>query len=568
MYHVDIYMQWAAGADAGQAVPRFFDSEAKELKGERINNCLVHVAGDPVCASDFSELVRTCIEGDSWQSLSEVSGQFAVFIWDSSRKQLSLITDFRGQKHLYLCQTSSGLQAFTKTKLFLQHNPAPRINRGWIYEVLFFNYPVGDTCLFEGMTRVLQAEVRQFDHPLAKGCSVKYAKYPSRNESLLRGQAAVELVNEALKEATTVLGTRSSSSVCCFTSGWDGRTIFTYCPAGVRPYTYGAPGSKDVEYAARAAKRLGEKHLPVFLDESFVKKIPEYAVEAIVHSGGWEKANRASLTHVYRYLRENHGSPVDQVISGLGFDEIFKGRMTVCKDLALIFRGGLEAAEYNSLGILKKEVQEDAREWIHSRLLWLQDEFGPFQDPQHHLLYDLYVVHPCYFYGEVSQAEQFVKLGIPCLDPRVIRVAFQVEFSTLEYSQYSTGSREDGERFALQARLLNMNRRDLARMEVRHRRPDLIARSRFLDTLYHAWATLKWRVSADRKSKWAPLENWSKWLLDDNQQFVMDTLGTRNSIWRDFYNEEMVYDSLKRRDLTNVEKAMRLPILEGHLMSK
>ncbi len=529
------------------------------------------LAGRPLGSRSLVEIITSAIHFNDWEGFQSIDGAYCIVVWDEKKHRLICISDLRAQQHLYVAQSEHGLHIASDIGLLLKQAELRCIDKSWIFELIYFNYPLFETTPSSKIKRLTPATFQWYSAPDASPVRIPYKGFPRIKDDLLSGKQAQSLVLESLRKAVKARLLADGDVGCSFTCGWDGRTIYSLLPeARTIAYTYGIPGCEDMRVAEDHCSRIGARHLSVPLSEEFVSNLPHHIGETIQTSCGYEKLSRSSINYVYSYLSQ---SGIKQVFTGIAFDGMFKGRMApkyiVSSGLANIFSQGRSAADFISLGVFLPEMKSPAEEWIIAKLDRLENSFGDFQSPLHHLLYDLYCIHPCYFSGEVKVASNYLIHEVPCWDMNVVDAAMTVACSTIKYSQFATGERDGYERYLLQSKIIVSQHSRLSKLAIRNHRPDFLAKSRFRDACYHAVKAASNKLENRRAGPRPPLEDWKRWLMVDHRDFFLSILFAEDALWPEYFETHAIVAALKREDMFLLEKIARIELLyREHLKLK
>lgn len=121
--------------------------------------------GDLVSAEDipWSELAGQVVSGRTGKAFSGYRGNFAIIVFDKQNRIVYGISDRLGIHPLYYHHRDGTCILSSHIASFCQFLETPRIDVGWMYEYLFFNFPTSYRTPVEGVSRVFPATVVSYD---------------------------------------------------------------------------------------------------------------------------------------------------------------------------------------------------------------------------------------------------------------------------------------------------------------------------------------------------------------------------------------------------------------------
>ena len=550
------YEQWVArdtGAvmveaslpDAPLGGPRHFED----------HDWVLLFAGDLIdCHEVPFVAIRDALASDEFQSLQRLEGIFAIVAYDKRRRRLFLVTDRRGQKPLYWQASEIGMTAGTSLSSFCRLEQEPQFNREWLWELLYFNYPVTDTTFLRNVQRVPAATVLRYSLDSREVRVSEYAPMFAEQARLMSRPESFEYAREVFADRVPRYFHGAQESACALTGGWDGRTVLALAPEpqSVTAYTYGVPGCNDLVGARSSAQQLELRHREIVFDDALVARLPDLMLETVFLSGGLERISRASLVHVYRDLTES-ANRFPLTLSGIGIDTQFRGHahvpFLVSKDMGALLEGqspGLDQASWKQIWA---SDYNSFRSHVVARTVGLEDRFGELASPAAHLSYSIYVLAPRHFCGELEIAKNYTTVRVPSWDQQVVDLSYAIEESMLSYSQFTDHVRGSREEMLLQAYLLQALAPRFAAIPVGYMTPATLLKGGFKYQAARNYGRIVARLPATRRP--VGPENNALWLRV-HRQFIDGLLFGDDTRVRGYVSEAYLARLMETRDLRQI----------------
>jgi asparagine synthetase B (glutamine-hydrolysing) len=403
--------------------------------------------GDLVSEEDipWSELAGQVASGSAGKAFLRYRGTFAIVVFDKKNRVIYGVSDRLGQHPLYYhrrdetCILSSSIAPFCR--LFEKR----RMDVGWMYEYLFFNFPTSNRTPIEGVSRVSPASVVSFDLRASGTKAEKYADSFKAAKEPFRGAYSIEKSIDVFGEVVPRYYHRTETTACALTAGFDTRTLLALRPRNsdhlIETYTYGITGASDLLGAKDLALEMGWRHDEILLDDEFLSQLPWLIYQTVYLSGGLQNINRSMLPFVYRSLAKN-GAAV--ALSGVSGGQLIRGDgnvpSVVSQDMLHVFKTGKTSVDRNRWDRLIRDVA-GYEDHIMACLGALRQSLGPFDTPEAFFKYLLYQVAPRYFAGEAVIAGAFLTFRNPYWDADIIEFLSQIASSAAhQKSQYTESS--------------------------------------------------------------------------------------------------------------------------------
>jgi len=494
--------------------------------------CVACFAGDLVGTNKVPfDLILSCLASGNLSALSDLRGNFAAAVFDKRDRILHLISDRKSQQPMYYLVLPQGVIFSTEMSAFCRLKDRPSFNRKWLYETIFFNFPIGGTTFLEGVARMSPASVWSYDLATKRSSTREYAPPFRPSPNPLRGDAALD-------RALSVVSTRfpeyykdiDGTIAFGLSGGWDSRAALAFCPlhgeVPIHTYTYGVPGCDDLAVAGKVSADLGLIHREILFDNDFVAALPELIPETVYLSFGTLSMLRATMLYLHKNLTwEGEGFPI--VVAGFSGDNLFRGHCNVpalvSRAMERVFRTGRPEMGSGPFEDMLGRHYGDFRSHVAGVLDGLRDRFGDLDRPECHLSYVVYEVGPKYFLGDMTLANRFSTLRVPFWDEDVIQLAYEIEYSTLTLSRFVPPPTEWRMENRLHAYLLSSNP-ELARLPMERIPLNVVLGSKTNLLLY------RWLIDRPRKMLRmirqpgpVPFLDWDGW-VNSHLRMIFDDL--------------------------------------------
>ncbi len=430
------------------------------LKGQRYfsnENWTIFLAGELIDhpTLPFKNIIQI-LERQNFTELKNLNGVFAIIAYNKKEEKYYLISDRRSQYPLYYyiknetAIISSDLSSFCR---LLDHT---KFNEKWLYDYMFFHYPIGDDTFLENVKRLSYSSVLIYCNKTKEIKLKNYAEVFKKKEKLLMGNEGIEYAKEVFSKVVPKYFDGSENIACALTGGWDGRTNVALAPDRnkITTYTYGGKDCNDIIFSRKAVKDIKTKHFEITFDDNFVNNLKTQMYETVYFSSGTQPILRSTLLDVYSRLA---GFPL--VVSGISYDGLFRGNIggpsIISPYVINFFKNGRQADMLNDNKNIFINVNGELSNHLNSKFNWIENCFGDFQSSDSHLLFTCYVCDPQNFLGEYKIAEHFTTLRVPAWDYEIIDLAFSIEQSTLKFSEFIRKKRGMQETMVLQANLIS-----------------------------------------------------------------------------------------------------------------
>ena len=458
-----------------------------------------------------------------YSNLSNLKGIFAICIYDKKENNIYAISDRRSQYPLFYSVIDSGIIFSTTISTFCQNNLKAQFNPEWLYEFMYFNYPVGQTTVIKNVLRIPRASVLKYNLNTGHHLIHEYSQPFKRADKLIEGKEAIQKARSVFEDRIPKYLPLNTKIGLSLTGGLDTRTVLAYIMElgknKIETYTYGIPGCYDLRMASSIASNLGIKHHQISFDNASISKLKNLIYETVYLSGGLERATRSTLSYVYRTLT-NNGNDFPIVLTGIAGDHLFRDHIKSLGNIPSLISTDMAATIQNGTPSINKTFFkrvfgrniESFEECIRDCLGRMEKAYGPIGHPEPYMSFLIYEVSPKYFAGELGLASNYTTLRSPYWDDDIISLAYEISLGTLGFSE-SLSQKDKYLEVVLQANLIKTNK-DLSRLLIG--RVPLTAFSVNNKLLYNLFRIL-WRspnkiVHYIKNNQAIPLENWQNWV--------------------------------------------------------
>ncbi len=425
--------------------------KSSPLKGQRTftNGPLTFIfAGDLI---EYNEVpwkeVVTNFKNSTYSWFAKLRGHFAFGVINTVTNKVFLISDERSQQPLNYGFVDNYFVFSTNISTFSTLPSVPEFNEEWLYECMFFNFPIFETTCLKGVERLTSALILEVDLNTRAIKKTKYKRQYSSNKHLLSGEKAYSEGIKIFKKVIPKYFDRKNSNYVAFTGGFDSRTLVSLTPkeTDVVTYTYGTSKADDLKVVSKISKKLKLKNKQIRFEKKLEKELPNLIYDSIRLSNGIGTILRSTLPYVYRTLYNDNDTKNSILISGIAGDFMRGDGNTVgatisspiiSLGMASFFKkGNIEINKENYSDVFKKNYDQFELH-VEKTLKRIENLYGSHHNPQTFMLYDIYEVFTKYFGGEMAIANNYFTFRAPYLDKDVIKFGFSSKISNLGLSPY------------------------------------------------------------------------------------------------------------------------------------
>ncbi len=278
-----------------------------------------------------TEVIVHAYESWNLSAFDRFNGQWAVALWDTARRCLTLARDPLGVRPLHWCQHEGRLLFASEVKAIFAAGPSiPRafdpVGLGQTFTFWTIVPPQG---VFQGISEIEPGHARVYEGGRMTDTCVWRPRYPVDEQHMFRGSLsdAVEATRSALEDATRLRMLRADVPVGSYLSG--GLDSSLVAALGLR-----AKGDRfqtfslrfaDAEYDETSYQRLMVRHLGSEHHEVVVSRrdIAEHFPDVIAHTE--RPILRTAPAPLFLLSRLVRQAGIKVVLTGEGADEMFAG---------------------------------------------------------------------------------------------------------------------------------------------------------------------------------------------------------------------------------------------------
>jgi len=519
--------------------------------------------------ADFPELpwkeILNTIKHKKYDEFKDYEGIFTITCIDKKNKQVTIVSDRRAQHPVYYKILNKGFIFSTELSTFCRLDEPAKFNKNWLYEFLFFNFPIGETTFIKKVNRMPPATVLEFDYHNLKISFTTYADIFRKKTELLEGNKALKKASKIFHERIPLYYKGVDEVACAITDGWDARTILSLAPENKKivTYTYGLRGSDDLLNGTKTSKHLELDYQQIVFDDYFEKNLPTYLFNTVFLSSGLQPVLRSTLLYAYESLTKE-GNRLPLIITGIALDELFRGHdaspTPISEDMNNIFSTGRLLFRENFWQAAFGATYQEFTTHIESKLIELEEKLGKFNSAEHNLLYKLYVLGPNYFSGELKIAENFTTMRVPSWDTQIIELALSIDKSALSFSSYKKQPKSSREIHFLQSYLICNFRPELSKLPIRNTRPDIVLTGDNIYKLYMLYRVIYKKVIIFHKRR-SRIEDWDYWLNNICRDYIDQLIFSESSLIREFIDQKFINKMRSERNTHWIGKLVTAEII-------
>ena len=394
--------------------------------------------------------ILNIIEKENYKQFLNYEGNFTIAVLDKINKIIYIVSDLRAQYPLHYLVKEKYFVFSTALSTFCRIVSPPEFNQEWLYEVLYFNHPISETSFLKNVHRMLPASILKYDLNSYKLSIVEYGKLFERQDAQSKGMDAMCFGLRVFNERIPKYFRDDVKLAVGLTAGLDSRTVlsfaYNYTRKNLITFTYGTESCYDIKEASKVATQLNLPHIKITFDRVFFEELPRLLYETVYSSNGLEKITRASLLFVYKNLT-NKGTRFPLIVTGVSGDHLFRDHIRgtgnvpamISEDMMRVFSKGdikIDLPLYNDAF---KENFNKFNEHISKVLISLERKYGKLNNAESYMKYLIYETTKNHFAGEAAVANNFSLFRTPYWDSEIIKLAFSMEYGTLNLSESLPG---------------------------------------------------------------------------------------------------------------------------------
>ena len=278
-----------------------------------------------------TEVIVHAYEEWGTEAFRRFNGQWAIGLWDTERRELTLARDPFGVRPLYVTSHAGALWFASEVKALFAVVPSlPReFDPIGLDQLFTFWSPLAPRTVFAGIDELPPGTVRVYR---ATGCTDDRSyepAYPSSADPLTPGSLgeAVEMVRQALADATSLRMLRADVPVGSYLSGGLDSSLIATLGLAAKGANFATFSLRfeDAEYDESRYQRLMAEHIGSDHREVLVRRadIARVFPDVIRHTE--RPVLRTAPAPMYLLSKLVHDSGIKVVLTGEGADEMFAG---------------------------------------------------------------------------------------------------------------------------------------------------------------------------------------------------------------------------------------------------
>lgn len=315
-----------------------------------------------------------------------LEGMFALCIYDTKKKELTLARDKSGEKPLYFLQTKDTFAFASEVKALFSFMTHPKVRQASVSQYLSKGFVYGKETLVIGVKKLLASEYLVYNNRSGNVTVHTYWRLHITNITLRGMHDTKWYVKQArlLIENSVKTRMRSDVSVGCFISGGiDSALIARFAStmtSKLRTYSIAFPNQiwNDESFFARfAARHLNTQHTEVLCTPQSIRPIFEKIGDLID-----EPISDPAILPTLLLSQEARKS-VKVVLTGEGADEVFAGYPRYIRQLAVEYVKNRRAAFDPFLTLLRTfaphrftQVSQELEVRYKAQRIWSETERG------------------------------------------------------------------------------------------------------------------------------------------------------------------------------------------------
>ena len=412
----------------------------------------------------WGEITQNLAEA-KYSNLKNLKGLFAISVCDKKENNLYAISDRRSQYPLFYSLTDSGIIFSTAISTFCQSSFKCQFNPDWLYEFLYYNYPILQTTPIKNISRIPPASVICYNLNTGSHLIHEYTPFFRRVDKLIEGKEAIQKAKSVFQDRMENHIPPNKKIAVSLTGGLDSRTVLAYSigKGNVETYTYGIEGCSDLTVASHVAHRLGMNHHEIIFDGLFTKRLKGLIYDTLYLSGGLERMTRSTLDFAYKELTDN-GNHFPVVLTGIAGDHLFRDHVKSLGNIPSLISTNMAETIRNGTFFINREFFKKAfgsyfevfEEYIRNSQGRIGEAYGPINQPEPYMSFLIYEVSPKYFAGEYAIASNYTTIRSPFWDDDIISLVYEISFGTIGFSE-SLPIKDKYLEAVLQANLIKAN---------------------------------------------------------------------------------------------------------------
>ncbi len=405
-----------------------------------------------------------------------LTGWYNIFIHDAYSGRSNLFNDRLGYLPLYVFENDELFLFSSKIEAILSSKLVGKIEFDTcsVAEYLLFNFTLSDNTFIKGVYTLGNASLLEF----STSCTAK-KKYWSASELMdhpsMNEPDSIALLSQGLNDALDKMCESGKGFLyLSLTGGWDSRLVLACLIAKhrerLRLYSFGAPGSPDVDIPSMIARKEGLDYRAFPLDQDYLDtEFLSAAQKTIMLSNGTRHYKRAH----YVFAAEKLSSKPGILVSGIYGDQALKvvkpqgGEVLSASTIDLIDSGFepsrvIERFHGSSCldGLLVNH--EDLKDELSHRLCKVGSQFADYENLSQKFFAFRYGINlRKYFGAEVNSYNDYAQSFSPFIDYDFLQAFSCTVYFSPRYDYFDSSMRLKKQSSQLYYKLMEMNYKPL-----------------------------------------------------------------------------------------------------------
>ncbi|MDD5362398.1 MAG: hypothetical protein PHN88_09715 [Ignavibacteria bacterium] len=234
-----------------------------------------------------------------------IKGSFVITIYDENKNTIKVISDRLNVLPLYYSFKEGVLVISSSVRMILESGQVSKeLNHTALTEQLIFDFTLGTKTYYKDISRIDNGTIYEFSSA-GKSENRYWNVEKLYNDKLFSKKESLEMLGRQLHENTNLYSFDTDKILVALTGGFDGRANVAMLDKKKEDflcYSYGMPGSRQVEIPKEICGKLKINFSPVILDEEYEKEHDGCALEAIEHSNASAPILRSNYPYAYKKL--------------------------------------------------------------------------------------------------------------------------------------------------------------------------------------------------------------------------------------------------------------------------
>ncbi len=255
-------------------------------------------------------------------TVNYIKGSFVVVLFNDTSNECIMISDRHNVLPFYYYFKNGLLIISSSLRLLTQAANTRAVDKTALTQQLIFDYTLDDRTYFEEIKRVKPASIYKFNDNEFK-CQQYWEVKNLYHSKLLKRNESLDLLAEQLYENVQLYTSDSKRILVSLTGGFDGRTNLAMLRKNKDEYlcySYGMPGSRQIQIPESISKKLNIPYTPVYCDEDFERQYPELGQMVVEFSNGTAPFTQAVFPYAYSRLSKFSNT----ILTGLFGSEILR----------------------------------------------------------------------------------------------------------------------------------------------------------------------------------------------------------------------------------------------------